>query len=158
MILDIAAKGVGEAAHRLEAMGERAIDARPLWRHISPVLLDAERRQFVRGFTKRTSSAVPVLVHRPKSGRTTRQRRSRRRYSLVDTGRLRRSLTKSSLSRTGGGADTIMDASHDELRFGTTVYYAKFLRKRGFSLISIDRQARGSITEHTTKFLIGGPR
>lgn len=154
MELDITASRVEESTGKLLLLGHRATDARPLWRNIAPVLLDGERRLFQRGFTKKTSKAVAILIRRPRTGKTVRQRRSRRRWSLVDSGRLRRSLTKRTLVNVAG-ADTIMDPSDGELRFGTSVFYARFLLKRGFNLITLDRVGWAEINEKTLEFLKG---
>lgn len=158
MILDISTRGIPDASARVHGMADRARDTAPLWRNLAPVLVDAERRRFLRGFTKKTSGAITVIVRRPNAKRSqVTQRSSRRRYSLVETGRLRRSLTKRSLTATGG-PDTVMNTSGDEMQFGTSVFYAKFLRKRGFKLIDLDRTARGQINTHVRSFLIGGRR
>jgi hypothetical protein len=157
--MSLTAKGVDEAQQHVAKMAARSADPRPLWRQIAPVVVDAERRQFLRGFTKKTSQAVPVLIRRPGAKRSlTRQRHSRARYSLVDSGHLRRSLTKRSITTTGGGPDTVFNTSRFDMEFGTSVFYARFLRKRGFTLITVDRTGRAEIQGHVKRFLIGDHR
>lgn len=157
--MSLSAKGVDEAQQHVAKMAARSVDARPLWRHVAPVVVDSERRRFLSGFTKKTSGAFPVLIRRPGAKRAlTQQRHSRTRYSLVDTGHLRRSLTKRSITTTGGGADTVFNVGRGEMEFGTSVFYARFLRKRGFTLIQVDRPGRAEIQRHVKRFLIGEHR
>lgn len=124
-------------ARNIHGMGRRAEDARPLWRSIAPVLLDAEERTFRKGFSK--------------AGGSNRPRRAR--YTLIDTGRLRKSLVS---YRAPGQVLWLNEPQ--TMRYGTNVFYAKFLRKRGFKLISIDRLAREEMKRRTIRYLIRGHR
>lgn len=154
MRLELVKKGDVEARARLEAMGLRAGDARPLWDEIAPILLGAERRKFARGFTKSIIIGQRLTLRRfSRSGAAgevhTINIRRRSRYSLVDTGRLRDSLT---IFRAPGQQ---LDAQPDELKFGTHVFYARFLRKRGFRLVTLDKAARADISDKVSAYLTG---
>lgn len=49
MVLELQAVGVDEAGHRFDLVGDRAIDARPVWPSILEDLLELNRRRFDTG-------------------------------------------------------------------------------------------------------------
>lgn len=123
------------AAARLDEMGDRAGDTRRLFRLLAPELYDAQARRFQRGFSL-----------------------DGKRYDLVITGALRRSLTTRSKSAGPRGGGNILNIGAREMRFGTSVYYSRFLRKRGFNIVGLDPQARDAMTNRTRAFLMGDLR
>jgi hypothetical protein len=132
MILDLTVSGVEGSKRRVGEMGERARRTGPLWRRVTSIMAEAEGRKFARGFTRRGHRKV---------------------YTLVDSGDLKRSLTR----RTDRYA--VRDTSRpDELRFGTKVPHATILRARGFTLIDVDRRGRRAVGREVKRYLIGGAR
>lgn len=132
--LDLTVDGDEATSLRMEEMARRATDLRPLWRRMGPVLRHAEERKFATGFTKSTT--------------TDTGRRRRARYTLIDSGALKESLTLI-------GGENVMDEGPLSLRFGTSVFYAKFLRKRGFTLIPVTQQLRRDMTRTALDYFMG---
>lgn len=156
MIILLTKKGDEHAEARLRAMGDRARDARPLWNEVAPVVMDAQQRKFTRGWTKSEVVGTRLTLRNFQGGargeiRETR-RRQRTRYTLVLSGRLKRSLIR---FRAPG---MILDAQEHELRYGTGVFYARFLRKQGFKIIQIDKRGREQIAEKVADFLAAPAR
>lgn len=149
--MSLIAKGDEQAAARLREMGDRVRDARPLWNELAPIVMRAESRKFDRGFTKSTVIGTRMTLRGFKGGarghvhETNRRRRTR--YTLIDTGRLRRSLI------TFRAPGQILDPKPDELRYGTSVFYAKILRRRGFKIIQIDKTGRREIAVKVARYL-----
>jgi hypothetical protein len=126
VILELDVEGDRAAAAGLAEMGRRAADGRRLFRHIAPAFYDAERRAFRRGFS-----------------------RDGKHYTLIDSGRLMESLTRRR------HPENVLDIGGSEMRFGTSVFYARFLRKRGFQPLNVDRLLRDDIEQRTREFIIG---
>jgi hypothetical protein len=153
VIIQLVAKGDEEAAARLHAMGDRAHDARPLWNEIAPILLRAEDRKFARKFTKSVVIGERLTLRRfsRTSGGELHSVKQRKRtvYSLVKSGRLKKSLV------TFRAPGQKLDVQPHELVYGTDVFYAKFLRRRGFRIIQIDKAGRAEINAKVTDYLAG---
>lgn len=126
MIFAIGVEGDRAAAAGLTAMGRRAGDGRRLFRQIAPAFYDAQQRQFRRGFS-----------------------RDGKHYTLVDTGHLRESLTRQH------APGNVLRIGRSEMRFGTSVFYARFLTQRGFRILNVDRQLRGDAADRTREFILG---
>lgn len=149
--LDLTVHGDEAATLRMEEMAHRATDLRPLWRRLGPVLRHSEERKFAAGFTKSTVVGHELrLVGFGTEGEAikSRARRRRSRYTLIDSGRLKESLTLL-------GGENVMDEGLLSLRFGTSVFYAKFLRERGFRLIPVTQQLRREMTRTALDYFMG---
>jgi hypothetical protein len=154
VIFDLTVTGNKEVTAHLRGMAERA-DATRLFRAMAPELYEAQERKFRAGWSK--SKLVSYRRHtvtrgKNKGRQTIRDVRDVTRYTLVDTGDLRESLTNREDER------NILRITPVEMTFGTDVYYAKFLVKRGFRLPFLDLRTRKDMRERARVFLLRGDR
>lgn len=111
--IDVEEKGVGKTVTDLKALEFRARGVKRVSEQVRSVFRESEVRQF----------ATEGRGRWPRLADSTRERKSRQGLSLRTmhaTDTLYRSLTA---TRASGQIDR---RSEDELRFGTTVYYARF--------------------------------
>lgn len=123
--------GADEAAADYDAIGYRAQHPKPAFDHITNLLVQSETRLFARQPMVPAGGKVPA----------------HKRYDL--TGRLKASLTQAD------GLDAIRHAHDDELLFGTSVFYARFQKRRGKSTVlklqaTTRKQAAKTLLDHIT--------
>lgn len=108
--LDARIRGDEQLREKLDRLGQRAEHARPLFARLTRVIIDAERRRFRR----RGGPPLSPVTRRIK------QQRGYPPQPLVATGRTIRSLTQL------GAPDQILTITDREMRFGTSVFHARF--------------------------------
>lgn len=111
MRLELTITGDEAAERHLDTMGDRAVDARPVWNVVAGLVMRETRRQFALG-----SGWAPLAA-------STRERKARQHkpaQAMVDSGALRASLTRR------GARGQILDLQRDEMRLGTRIFYARF--------------------------------
>jgi hypothetical protein len=113
--LDISISGVVPTAEMLEAIGQRAIHLDPALREIMDLLLEGERSLWKRSGRKWMRTLAPSTQARHRRQGTA---------ALVESHHLDDSFTKET------GRDAIRKAHGEELVFGSSVYYAKFIDKK----------------------------
>lgn len=150
MRLEIKVEGDHLATLHLRSLAERADNLQPLFQLMRPALEDSEKEKFRTGWSKSTLRSYGF--HTPTRGkrkgqRTIRELRDVKRYTLVDTGRLRESLTLAS-------PENVFHAGRYDLEFGTSVFYARFLKKRGFNLIPVNKRLRERLSGITRDYLL----
>lgn len=110
MELRITINGDREAAARLQRLGDRAGNARPVLNKVVDQLIDVERQRFQSGRFKRLAPST----------RARKRREGLDPRPLRASGALMRSLTQRS------APNQLLQVSNTELVFGTKLYYARF--------------------------------
>jgi phage gpG-like protein len=149
--LDLDVFGDKQVARELLRFGDRAADVRPAWNAIIGRLERLEAEQFDsqggRGSGGWAPLAPATVAEKARRGLDPR--------ILHATGRLRASLT-------GRGGDAIRESHPDEMRFGTSVPYARFHqqgtsrmpRRREIELRELDRHM--IFVQTVQRFLVTG--
>jgi phage gpG-like protein len=139
--IDIEQRGVEHAAWDVNQIGERAANPRPFFRVVHEQIAQAEGNWF----------ATQGRGSWPELSAATRERKARAGLdngTLVATGRLRNSLTKSS----GRGARR--RATKTTMRFGTTVPYARYFYKKMPPLVPMDERMRRDLCKRLSTYLV----
>lgn len=127
---------------RLQGRAERAQNWAPAFERAHGVFLAAEATQF--GTGRGWTPALPVtLARKRRAGLDTR--------TLHATGRLARSLTSP-------GGEHLWHVTSDGAEFGTTVPYAKYLKRQGRNPIAASRNQRAEWRRILAEHLMGGGR
>ena len=153
MILDLTVRGDERATEHVQGLARRMGNLEPLFTLMAHDLYRSERRQFEQGFTKGIVIGEELRLTgfgTPAERIRSRKRRRRVRYTLRDTGRLERSLTLLS------SPDNVLHPGRDGLEFGTSVFYAKFLKRQGFNLVPITKRLREDLSGTALDYFLGG--
>lgn len=129
------------AREQLQGIMRRAEDLRPAWRDVVDVLEDAAERRFARQGEGDWPPLDPETLAR-RSGLSTRM--------LVETGRLRRSLTAT------GARDAIRSLRPGELVWGTRTPYAVHVARRRDPMPELDGDLVEEIGEVLAAYLMTG--
>lgn len=135
MNLDLDVTGAREASGLFGAMARRARDPRPAWPMIAAILAKGERAVFA---TRGASLGTPW-----------RRRRDGTPATLRQSGALAASLTRI------GTPGQQLDASRTRLRFGTGIYYARFVA-RDRTFVGASRATRDQARSAMAAYILHG--
>lgn len=152
MLLELDAFGDRQVDRELLRFADRAVDATPAWAQIIIDLAHLEHEQFASEGALASAGWAPLapatVARKAAAGLDPR--------ILHATGKLAASLTEPL-----GGGDAIREVAPDEMRFGTTVPYARFHQlgtermpqRRPIELRERDRRA---LVQTLQRFLVTG--
>ncbi len=140
MRLELAITGDHEAAKRLQRIGDRAVDARPVFREITQLLVGYERKRFDLEGPGWEPLSPSTVARKARLGQPP--------TPMVATGALERSLTSL------GGANQRLEVERDEMVFGTTLFYARFHQKTR-PVVGVSGSQKGAISRRLKKFIVG---
>lgn len=145
MQVDVVVRGDREAARLLDRLARRLDDDRPQLRGLLDQILWAERARFVAGTGRRWRRLAPSTLRKDAAeGRDPRP--------MIESGALMRSLT---VERAPGQR---VQLRPNELRFGTTIYYARFhQRGKGVpkrAVVGLTRLQKTRLIDEFTRLLV----
>lgn len=135
MRLEVDATGVDRASSRFVRLQHRLDNPRPVFEQVADVLRAGQRRRFA----TRGDGRWPAL------SRSTVRKKGHARV-LYMTGALQRSLA----SR---GAGSVQQVTGSQMRFGTSLFYARFVAKRR-PLFSVRATEKRQISARVLRYLM----